>query len=71
MPLPQFEVSELPEIVPRSVCVTVGEAFYECERIESIYRPVDKMQKLKTTIETGIKRKYTIKMRSAMKVVME
>jgi hypothetical protein len=71
IPQEHFELADYPEKVPRSVCITVGEAFYECERIEAIYRPVDKLQKLKSNIVTGIKRKYTIQMRSAMKLVLE
>jgi hypothetical protein len=50
------------------------EAKQECERIESLYReqtPYIKEKRLKNIIELGIKRKYMIQLRSALKFLME
>lgn len=50
------------------------EAKQECDRVESLYREqTEEVQekRLRGIVELGLKRKYVIKMRNAMKIVME
>lgn len=66
--------SIIPVVQPKNDFITVMEAKYECERIKSLYREQTiKVQekRLKHTLVQGIKRKYTIQFRSALKFIME
>lgn len=50
------------------------EAKQESDRVESLFREQTdevKERRLKEIVETGLKRKYVIKIRNALKIVME
>lgn len=66
--------SVIPRPDPLSEFITIMEAKQECDRIETLFREqTDDIieRRHKEILENGIKRKYTIKYRNGMKIVME
>lgn len=71
---PMNKESEIKKPEPLSEFITIMEAKQECERVESLFREQTdevKEKRLREIVELGLKRKYSIKIRSALKVVME
>lgn len=59
---------------PMGEFVTIAEARQECDRVETLFREQSEKiveRRLRTLLEEGVKRKYTIKFRNGMKIVME
>ena len=64
----------IPRPIPLSEFITIAEARQECDRVETLYREQSEEiieRRLKSILQDGVKRKYTIKYRNGMKIVME